>query len=242
MRKIKRKVLLSSVFSFILIASLSAGFSAYLVTNSPKGEISVNPNDIVVKEENQTFLSYESVSRKIFTYDDDIVSDIFSISFNFNQKEYNTTSNILGISTNSGIGAKIKFDSNNLYEHVKNNVKNSFVTLSYENYSLEMENNKVYTSDGQNCLYFENESKTCFFHISVAKENANSNFYVQKIAEDNKLLNDSSISDGKPVDNVWSFNINFNFNIIDDKVGYSISFDKTSFANVSITLFFEDYR
>lgn len=242
MRKIKRKVLISSVFSFILIATIGVAFSTYILTNDTKEQVSVDPNDINVKQENQTFLSYKEVSRKIFTYDDDIVSDIFSISFNFNQKEYNTTSNILGISTKSGIGAKIKFDSTSLYEHVKNNVKNSFVTLSHENYSLEMENNKIYTSDEQNCLYFENESKTCFFHISVAKENANSNFYVQKIAEDNNLLNNSNISGGKPLDNVWSFNINFNFNIIDDEAGYSISFNKTSFSNVTITLFFEDYR
>ena len=242
MRKIKRKVLISSVFSFILIASLSAGFSAYLVTDSPKGEVSVNPNDIVVKEENQTFLSYESVSRKIFTYDNDIVSDIFSLTFSFNQKEYNTTSNTLGISTNSGVGAQIKFHSNELYEHVRDNVGNSFINFTYGNYLLKMDKDKTYKSDGQHCLYFENSSSTCFFHISTSSDHTDSDFYIQKIAEDNNLTNSTIFSGGQARDNIWNFNMNFNFYIVDDTTGYSRNFNKSSFSKVEITLLFEDYR
>lgn len=244
MRKIKRKILISSVFSIFLMASVVVAFSAYVITNDIKEEVTINPTDIEVKEENQTFLSYKSVSRKIYTYDGDIVSDVFSISFDFNQNEYLTTSNSLGISTNSGIGARIKFSSNELYKHVRDNVGNSFINISHNNYLIGMEKNKVYMSDGQYCLYFENSSSTCFFHIPMSSDKANqgSNFYVQKIAEDNNLTNGTIYSGGVVKDNIWQFDINFNFYIIDDSVGYSTTFNKTSFSNVDITLLFEDYR
>ena len=69
----------------------------------------------------------------------------------------------------------------------------------------------------------------------TSEKSGGSDFYLYKIAIDN------SLTSNMPVNFEWSFNINLNFNIVDDFYGYSQLFNSSTFGNVSISLIFEDF-
>ena len=49
-------------------------------------------------------------------------------------------------------------------------------------------------------------------------------------------------SSGLAIDNKWIFDINLNFEIVDDSYGYSMLFDKNTFGSVDISLIYEDFE
>ena len=236
---IKRKLILSCSFILATLCSTCIGLATYFVIsyNMPEN-VTVNPGNITVSEQSKSFLSYAGVSKSIYTYDNDIIDDKFSINFSFNQNVYLNSSEI-GI--NSGLGAKIKFKSSSLFNHVKNNVGFNFINFTYNQYELKMNNDTDYSANNQNCIIFD-EDNTCTFHIAMSNEKSTNGFYLQKIAADNNLLRGQTVVGGEIVDNIWNFNMNFNFNIVDNNIGYSSLYDKTQFSSVEITLLFENYR
>lgn len=237
---IKIKLILSCSFLVAILCSTCIGIASYFVNsyNLPEN-ITVNPGNIEVTEQSKSFLSYSKISKSIYTYDNDIVDDRFSIEFSFNQNEY-LKSSYIGI--NSGLGAQIKFNSSSLYNHIKDNVGVNFINFSYKQYELKMNEGTVYSANNQNCISFDDSTNTCAFHIAMSTEKSTNNFYLQKIAADNNLLNGQTVVGGQIVDNVRTFNMNFNFNVVDDSIGYSSTYDTTQFSSVKIALLFENYR
>ena len=239
----KRKLAITIVFFVGVIATVASAFSVYVLDPDSSKQINVDSNDIDVIERKQTFLSYVGIGKNISVYDNDIVSDVFSMKLEINQKEFNSKPTV---PANSGLKLEINFDSKELFDYVKNDVKNEFVTLSYKDKdALIMEHDKNYTSDGQNCLEFDNETKRCTFRIPFTSEKSNgSDFYIFKIATDNSLTASQVIdpSSGLAIDNKWIFDINLNFKIVDDFYGYSMLFDKNTFGSVDISLIYEDFE
>lgn len=238
----KRKLAITIVFFVGVIATVASAFSVYVLDPDSSMQINVDSNDIDVIERKQTFLSYVGIGKNISVYDNDIVSDVFSMKLEINQKEFNA---IPTVPANSGLKLEINFDSKELFDYVKKDVKNEFVTLSYKDKeALSMEHDKAYTSDGQNCLEFDNETKRCTFRIPFTSEKSNgSDFYIFKIATDNSLTASQVIdpSSGLAIDNKWIFDINLNFKIVDDYYGYALSFNKNNFGAVSIKMIFEEF-
>ena len=169
-------------------------------------------------------------------------TNTFSVIFQINQKKYHENTN--NISINSGLGIKLTFTSSSLFNHVKEDVKNDFISLGYgSDYSLTMKYGEKYLSGGNNCLEFDSENLTCYSHISFSSDSAGGDFYIQRIAEDNDFDNRySTVVGGVEMDFVWNFNLNFNFEIIDKSIGYSKEFNVSTFGNVNVELIFEDYR
>ena len=230
----KKKLIISTAFLIGLLATVGGAFSAYILTNDINEKVMVDSNDINVVEKKQNFLKYTGIAKNILLYDTDIVSDVFSIGFSINQTEFVKDNRL---ASNSGIKLEIVFGSLSLFDHVKNDVKNEFIDVTYGiDYKLAMEYGKVYTSDGQNCLEFNNDNNKCTFRIPFTSEKSGgSDFYLYKIAIDN------SLTSNMPVNFEWSFNINLNFNIVDDFYGYSQLFNSSTFGNVSISLIFEEF-
>lgn len=237
---IKRKLIIGIALSVSMLATICVGFSAYVITGQINKNISVNASQIEVNELKQTFLSYKGVNKNITIYGDDIIDDKFSINFSLNQQEYNENANSLSV--NSGIGAIIKFPSTDLYNSVKNNASNNFVSFNYGDYLLSMKEGINYKANDEQCISFDDSSRVCNFHISLSKDHSNNDFYIQKIAKDNNLTDSSSVSGGQVIINVWTFTMNFDFGIVDQNLGYSTLFQKSDLSGVEITLLFEDYR
>lgn len=237
-----KKCFIVFIFVFAVFSVIGVSFSAYIIHGNNVDEIvQIKPNDISVINEKQNFLTYAG-NKGIETYDNDIVNDTFSVYFQLNQKKYHDNTN--NISIKSGLGIELSFTSSTLFNHVKDDVKNEFINLSYgENYNLSMQYGENYLAGGNSCLVFDSESLTCFAHISFSSDSSGGDFYIQRIAEDNGFANRySTVVGGQEMDFIWSFNLNFNFEIIDKSVGYSKEFDINSFGNVSVELIFEDYR
>ncbi len=237
-----KKIFIVFSFIFAVLSVIGIGFSAYIFNNGGKDKIvEINPDDITISSEEQNFLTYYG-NKSIGTYDSDIVNDTFSVIFQINQKKYHENTN--NISINSGLGIKLTFTSSSLFNHVKEDVKNDFISLSYgSDYSLTMKYGEKYLSGGNNCLEFDSENLTCYSHISFSSDSAGGDFYIQRIAEDNDFDNRySTVVGGVEIDFVWNFNLNFNFEIIDKSIGYSKEFNVSTFGNVNVELIFEDYR
>ena len=239
---IKNKVLINIVFLTALCLTTSISLCSFLINSKINKEITIQPTNIEVNIENQKFLNFGGITKKIATYEDDIVSDIFSVDFLFNQNEYLTTGNRQGFSTNSGLGAVIKFSSETLFNYVANNVNNEFINFSYNDYVLKMEKGINYTANNLSCLSFNELEKTCIFRISTSRDKANNNYYLQRIAEDNNLTDGKTIEGGQQKDNIWRFTMNFNLKILDSQLGYSTLFGKQDLSKIEIKLIFEDYR
>ncbi len=236
-----KKIFIVFSFIFAVLSVIGIGFSAYIFDGDKDKIVEINPDDITISSEGQNFLTYYG-NKSIGTYDSDIVNDTFSIIFQINQKKYHENTN--NISINSGLGVKLTFTSSSLFNHVKENVKNDFISLSYgSDYSLTMKYGEKYSSGGNNCLEFDSDNLTCYSHISFSSDSAGGDFYIQRIAEDNDFDNRySTVVGGVEMDFAWNFNLNFNFEIIDKSIGYSKEYNVLTFGNVNVELIFEDYR
>ncbi len=246
----KKKILITSIFALGVLTTIGGAFAAYVIADDEleKFEISVDPGQINVNPQKATFCTYEGVSQNIGANGVDICDDIFSIKFKLNQQEYKKDSRN---STRSGIRVVATFSSQNLFDHVKDNVKNEFINVSCfskdgtKKYELKMEDGKAYTSDNQNCLNFDNSGKTCTFHIPFEQSYTNNtNFYIQYFGvQDDELAKEDFVVGTPPVKvaNKWLFYINFNFNIVDEYLGYSQDFNTSNFGSVNLKIALERF-
>lgn len=233
----KRKIALICGLFTLIIGTIGSAYGVYVLANEQEEKlVNVDPENITISERTQNFISYNSVSQNIISYDNDILDDTFSISLSFNQGNYNR----LGmqsseIALNSGIGIEVFFSSSSLYQYVRDNIAYSFVDFSYNNQvALKMEHDGYNLKDGVSNYTFVDTNKSCYFSVPFDYENcASSNtFYLQKIAEDQNLASGSRAR---------NFLLNLNFDLVDESVGYSRNFNKTIFGNVSVRLVFEMY-
>ena len=237
-----KKVYLTCTFLMAVLGISSIAFSTYVITQGTfsGGEATVEVSKIDVKEKVQKFLSFNNVSRKIKLYDSAIVDDVYSLSFNFNQYYY-ANRNVADqeLSRYSGIKAEITFDKigdNTLYDYVKNSVGLSFIDVSYNDYYLRMDENYNYTCNEMSSLSYDDATKKCIFHLSFSDTVVNNHdFYLDRLAIDNKLTNANSVNDN------WNFNLNFNFYIVDEYLGFAQNFNKDTFGTVKINISFEAY-
>ena len=246
----KKKILITSIFALGVLTTIGGAFAAYVIADDglEKIEISVDPGQINVNPQKATFCTYEGISQNIGTNGTDICDDIFSIKFNLNQQEY---SNDRGNSTRSGIRVVATFSSQNLFDHVGDNVKNEFINVSCfskdgtKKYELKMEDDKDYETDNQDCLNFDDSSKICTFHIPFEeKYTNNTNFYIQYFGVEDEELAEETFDEGTPphkVANEWLFYINFNFNIVDEYWGYSQDYNTSNFGSVNLKIALERY-
>ena len=120
----KRKLAITIVFFVGVIATVASAFSVYVLDPDSSKQINVDSNDIDVIERKQTFLSYVGIGKNISVYDNDIVSDVFSMKLEINQKEFNA---IPTVPANSGLKLEINFGSKELFDYVKKDVKNEMI-------------------------------------------------------------------------------------------------------------------
>lgn len=239
----KKKIIIMASFLIGLVATIGGAFSAYILTNDVTANVIVESKDINVKENTQKFLSYLGISKKLSMYDGEIVEDVFSLNMQINQNEFNLNNSL---AASSVLKLETYFESKNLFDYIKNDVKNEFVYLTYnDNYKLTMANNTTYMLNEEPCLEFSDSSQKCIFRIPFTSDMSNVNdFCIYKIASDNGLTSNKVIdpSTGLAIDNKWLFGINFNFKIVDDYYGYALNFNPNNFGTVSISMIFEDFK
>lgn len=249
----KRKVITSIVLFLGLVSITASAFSAYVISNSQNEIINVDHEDIEVKDLTQKVLSFLNIYKKIGFRDEDIVDDVFSVNMSFDNSVYvnpRMDPDLKEMYENSALKIVVSFDNSNLFQHISNNLY-SFINFSYQ-LGNSGQADDYYLNEGKlfNTKYYygiDNEIKDCIttnanqleFYIPLSEERCASiddtgskNFYLFKISSDNKISNLIT----------RNFLVNFNFNIIDSKLGYSIDYMANSIGGINIKLSFVDLR
>lgn len=234
----KKKLVLTSVFILGICVTISTAFSAFIIENEIKPfSLNIDPSEIKVDERTQNFINYVGVSKSLTRYGYDIVDDEFSITLSFNQVNYNSAR----VNSYGGLKTVINFSNFELFNFLANDVKNEFVIIEsiYRNNSssLIMEDNKDYKTDDIPTLQYLNENGKYFAEFLVPfSRSYNTDFYLQKLAEDFGIQN---VSQGELV---WTFELVFHLKIIDENLGYSTSFNIQNLGEINILLTYEEFE
>ena len=216
---------------FILVSLFSVGFlsagiatAAYVVSDQEKsveiGSLPVNVIDI-----KQDFLTYLS-NNKIIVDNNNVLSDTLSMYLTFNGSAYEVNSFLYN---HSFLHGPVSIPDESLFNYLETTVKFDFLSISYNDKEIFLSNSGdsfIINNEIIDTLIFDSLNQKIEFNIpfsSVTSGNANFpfNFYLRN-------LNNN--------DAPWTFSINLNFNVINESLGYSASFNWNNFSSISIIL------
>ena len=198
---------------FILVSLFSVGFlsagiatAAYVVSDQEKS-VEIGSLPVNVIDIKQDFLTYLS-NNKIIVDNNNVLSDTLSMYLTFNGSAYEVNSFLYN---HSFLNGQVSIPDESLFNYLEiSNSGDSFII-----------NNEIIDT-----LIFDSLNQKIEFNIpfsSVTSGNANFpfNFYLRN-------LNNN--------DAPWTFSINLNFNVINESLGYSASFNWNNFSSISIIL------
>lgn len=234
------------VFVCSIFIALSTGFSAYIITKSNKVTISVNSNNITVKD--GIFINYDYSDTNKFDFDittygnkNYYVDDNCSVKISFDYAKY-ISSGDLGI--DCGIYILFEFGENDLsfLNHVKSIICNNFFSLKYQSIitgaesTITLKDSSLYSYFNSNEINtvekpytFNDSENSLVIHVPFAVEHSPSkDFYLCNLSL-------------KDMPNKWDIYLNFDFQFVDPNYGYLTFLDTFNSNDINVTLGIERY-
>ena len=227
----KRKI---GILTFVFLCSISSvAYGSYVIFDeeNTKKDTVIDPIDLSVNELPFQTISFSNVVNKILTKNNSILSDIYQVEMKFNNLFYNDIYNFDTSQTNDGgLLIDVSIPSTNLYGHIVNNVNYNFIEFQYNNYYLENDLGFSFqyidSNINKSCYTFADNKVSLVIPFSETRSTFK-NYYLYKIAVDNNI---------PYTDEEWNFKINFNFSIVNEKLGCSDEFYLTDFQNIKISI------
>lgn len=232
MKLIKSKKIAFSLLSLIGISlTISTAFGIYTIVGTTNKTLLINDEDIIINNYSDLLvLQSLSANDKMYTAYNLIVSDEIVLPFSIK-----TDTKYDDILSSGGIRIEFNIPNNNLFNYTQNklvNDKNFFISIiGKQVYEMNPSTNYTYLKNNVSYSIFDVDYLNNKFsiHLPFTRDHSEiSNFNIWELK-------------GNIINNEASFSLKFDFDIVDETLGYSTLFTPSDFNNFKIDIFIEVY-
>lgn len=232
MKLIKSKKIVFSILSLIGISlTISTAFGIYTIVGTSNKSLLVNDEDIIINNYSDLLVLQTLGSNdKMYTAYDLIVSDEIVLPFLIK-----TDTKYDDVLSSGGMRIEFNIPNDSLFNYTQHKLINE------KDFFISIIGKQVYEMNpSTNYTYLKNNVAYSIFEVDYTNNKFNIHL---PFTRDHSEISNFNIWDlkGNIINSEANFSLKFDFDIIDESLGYSTLFSPSDFNNFKIDIFIEVY-